>query len=167
VVGTWAYSNGGEDVGIHVESLLVDARGQCWVQTLGEAQGDRVAVGDDGGIGGMRLEGLQHDRVSTDMPIVCFSQESEHAHLQQAPQERDVVGPFLLGRVPEGQRALDACRIPAEVLVFLIEGYIPANQLIVFSMASSAGPYSPRRRCVQFAGLGLSGQMLAGRTTAG
>jgi hypothetical protein len=58
VVGTWAYSNGGEDVGIHVEGLLVDARGQCWVQTLGEAQRDRVAVGDDGGIGGMRLEGL-------------------------------------------------------------------------------------------------------------
>jgi hypothetical protein len=73
VVGTWAYSNGGEDVGIHVEGLLVDARGQCWVQTLGEAQRDRVAVGDDGGIGGMRLEGLRHDGVSTGMPIVCFS----------------------------------------------------------------------------------------------
>jgi hypothetical protein len=41
--------------------------------------------------------------------------------LQQPSEERNVVGPFLLGSVPEGERALDTSSIASEVLVFLIE----------------------------------------------
>lgn len=43
--------------------------------------------------------------------------------LQQPAQERNVVGPFLLGSVPEGQRALDTRSIAAVVLVFLVESW--------------------------------------------
>jgi hypothetical protein len=32
--GTRAYSNGREYVGIHIESFLVDARRQRWIQAL-------------------------------------------------------------------------------------------------------------------------------------
>jgi hypothetical protein len=59
-----AYSNGGEDVGVYLNGLLVHARGQCWVQALGEAQCDRVAVGDDRDLGRMRLESLRDDGMS-------------------------------------------------------------------------------------------------------
>lgn len=41
--------------------------------------------------------------------------------LQQPSQEGNVVGPFLLGSVPEGQRTLDTSSIAAEVFVFLVE----------------------------------------------
>jgi hypothetical protein len=61
------YSNSGEDVGVHLDGLLVHARGQRWVQALGEAQCDRVAVGDDGDLGRMRLEGLGDDGMSKGM----------------------------------------------------------------------------------------------------
>jgi hypothetical protein len=101
------------------------------------------------------------------MHTACLSVSSGHAHLQQARQERDVVGPFLLGRVPEGERALDARRISPEVLVFFVEGCGAANQFMGVFLASSAGPYSPRRRCEQLVGPDSSGQTLAGRRAAG
>ena len=42
-------------------------------------------------------------------------------NLQQPSQERNIVGPFLLGRVPEGEGALDTGRIPSESFFFLVQ----------------------------------------------
>ena len=52
------YADGGEYVGIDVEGLLVDARGQERVEALRQSQRDRVAVGDDGDVRGVCLKGL-------------------------------------------------------------------------------------------------------------
>jgi hypothetical protein len=52
------YADGCEYVGIDVESLLMDARGQCWVEALRQSQRNRVAMGDDGDFRGVRLQGL-------------------------------------------------------------------------------------------------------------
>lgn len=41
--------------------------------------------------------------------------------LQQAPEEGDIVRPFLLRSVPEGKRSFDAKRISPEAFVFLIQ----------------------------------------------
>jgi hypothetical protein len=60
----WAYSYGGKYVGIHFEGFLVDARGQCRVQALGQAQCDCVAMWDDWCFGWVRLESLQDAHVS-------------------------------------------------------------------------------------------------------
>jgi hypothetical protein len=50
--------------------------------------------------------------------------------LQQPSQERNVVCPFLLGSVPEGQRALDAGGISSKALVFLVQS-CPCQYLIM------------------------------------
>jgi len=44
--------------------------------------------------------------------------------LQQPSQERNVVGPFLLSSVPEGEGALNASRISSEALVLLVQSYM-------------------------------------------
>lgn len=59
MAGRWAYSNGGKDVCVYFEGFLVHAGGQCWVEALGQAQCNRVAVGDDWYVSGVRLEGLE------------------------------------------------------------------------------------------------------------
>lgn len=60
MAGRWAYSNGSEYVCIYFEGLLVDARGQDGVEALGEAQGDRLAVGEYRYVGWVSLQSLEH-----------------------------------------------------------------------------------------------------------
>ena len=66
-------------------------------------------------LGGVRLEGLHYTMSAS----TCDS--NGMIDLQQAAQEGNVVGPLLLGRVPEGEGALVAGRIPSETLVLLIK----------------------------------------------
>lgn len=44
-----------------------------------------------------------------------------HIDLQEPPQKGNIVGPFLLGRVPGCEGALDALRKAAEALVLLLQ----------------------------------------------
>jgi hypothetical protein len=52
--------------------------------------------------------------------------------LQQAPQERDVVCPFLLRRVPEGERAFDAECISPEGLVLLVQSWRLSQPVLLY-----------------------------------
>jgi hypothetical protein len=58
-IGT--YADGRKYVGIDVEGLLVNARGQCWVEALRQSQRNRVAMRDDGDFRGVRLQGLYRE----------------------------------------------------------------------------------------------------------
>jgi hypothetical protein len=51
-----------------------------------------------------------------------------HSDLQQSSQERYVVGPFLLRRVPYCERALHARGITAIALVLLLQSYSSFSQ---------------------------------------
>ena len=51
--------NEGEDVGIEIESLLVDTRGQSRVEALGQAQSNTLGVGEVFKVRRRRVEGLE------------------------------------------------------------------------------------------------------------
>jgi hypothetical protein len=70
---------------------------------------------DDGYLRGMCLESLYTP--NEHMTSVLHGRPD----LQQPAQERNIVGPFLLGSVPEGESALDSGRISSEPLVFLMK----------------------------------------------
>jgi hypothetical protein len=98
----------------------VDARGQCRIQALGQAQCDRVALWDDWGFGWVRLESLHDAHVSH-----AYTQRRREGFpdLEQPCEEGNIVGPFLLGTVPEGECALDAGSISSKAFVFFIESW--------------------------------------------
>ena len=77
-----AYSNQVEDIGIDVESLLVNAGGKGGVQTLGEPFGHHGTHGDGVDLGRMCLECLEHrQETSTSSP------RSKRATLKSRPRK--------------------------------------------------------------------------------
>jgi hypothetical protein len=68
--------------------------------------------------------------------------------LQQPAQERNVVGPLLLGSVPEGQRALDTGGIASEVLVFLVESLEAQVSLCFCLLQAEQATHRLRQHCV-------------------
>jgi hypothetical protein len=75
--------------------------------------------------GWVRLKSLQDWHVSNLYTHGTISRG--RPDLQQPSQERYVVGPFLLGSIPESQRALDAGGISPEAFIFLVQGWDRAS----------------------------------------
>lgn len=76
-------------------------------------------MGDDRRLGRVRLQGL-HTFSNKRTATIGYRGAID---LQQAPQERDVVCPFLLRRVPKGERPFDAECIPPEGFVLLVQSW--------------------------------------------
>ena len=76
-------------------------------------------MGDDRCLGRVRLQGL-HTFSNKCTVIIEYRGAID---LQQAPQERDVVCPFLLRRVPEGERSFDAECISPEGFILLVQSW--------------------------------------------
>lgn len=116
-----------------------------------------------GNLGRVCLKSLQHGHVSILDTYGAFLRGG--SNLQQPCQERYVVGPFLLGGVPQGQRALDAGGISPEAFVFLVKRWDRASAGVKESLVHVT--YSLLQHCATLAARDSSDQMWVVRRAAG
>jgi hypothetical protein len=113
--------------------------------------------------GWVRLKSLQDWHVSNLYTHGTISRG--RPDLQQPSQERYVVGPFLLGSIPEGQRALDASGISPEAFIFLVQGWDRASADV--RRSPDHVTYSPLQHCAMLAGQDSSDLKRVVRRAAG